>query len=220
VVVVDDECPEEGDEVIVVDPDGDVEDPDGDLEGAEGDDPDEGTTEVADPDEGTDTTDPVGEAPEEGTEVEEPQDCEPVEEEPEAEEPEGEADEAPADPVAHDGECSDAAGLVDEEGNAQSIEDTYGDLDAPHGQLHSMEVLLANCEKNPQAKGLLRALENHALHLERWQARAELRAEREAARAEAKAAREAAKAERAAAHAEAKAARAAAKAAAGHGHGH
>ena len=189
VVVVDEECPEEGDDVAEEDPEGELGDPDG-----EGEDPEGG--------------DPEGEDPEECEDVEEGEDLE-----------EGEDVSPQGDPEAREAECNEAAGLVDEEGNAQSVEDAYADVAAPFGQMHSMEVLLANCVKNPQASGLLRALENHARHLERWEARAELRAEREAQKAERKAAREAAKAERAAARAEAKAARAEAKAAAGHGGG-
>jgi hypothetical protein len=170
VVVVDDECTEEGDETVGEDPDGDAdEDPEGE--------------------------DPEGEDPEE---------CEPGE---------GEDEEAPdgtvLDPESREAECSNAAGLLDEEGNAQTVDDVYGELDAPHGQTHSMEVLLANCKKNPQAPGLLRALEVHQRNLERWEARAERRADREAAKAERKAARDVAKAER-------KAAKGAAKAARGH----
>jgi hypothetical protein len=180
-VVVEDECPEEGDEATEEDPDG------------------------------TEGEDPEGEDPEgEDPEGEDPEECEPDDGSGEdSDEPEDEVVESPeGDAEAREAECSEAAGLED----GATVEETYGDVDAPYGQKHSTEVLLVNCMKNPQAKGLLRALENHARHLERWEARAELRAERDAAKAERKAAHDAAKAERKAAHD-------AAKAASGHGGG-
>jgi hypothetical protein len=201
-VVVEDECPEEGDEATEEDPDG-TEGEDTEGEDTEGED-----TEGED----TEGEDPEGEDPEE---------CEPDDGSGEdSDEPEDEVVESPeGDAEAREAECSEAAGLED----GATVEETYGDVDAPYGQKHSTEVLLVNCMKNPQAKGLLRALENHARHLERWEARAELRAERDAAKAERKAARDAAKAERKAARdaakAERKAARDAAKAASGHGGG-
>jgi hypothetical protein len=230
-VAVPGDCPDEGDEVVVEDPDGDaddgteVEDPegdpdedgddqgeDGDDQGEDGDDQGEdGDDQGEDGDDQGEDGDAEGEDPEGDTE-----ECEPAPED----ESEGEDEGTPVDPESREGECSEAAGLVDDEGNAQTVEETYGEIDAPFGQKHSMEVLLANCMKNPQAQGLLRALENHARHLEMWEARAEMRAAREAAKAERNAARQAAKAERMAAHEAAKAARAAAKAAAGHGNGH
>jgi hypothetical protein len=199
VVVVDDECPEEGDEAIGEDPDG-TEDSDGDD--AEGGDPEGDDAEGEDPE---------GEDPEgDDTEGDDAEECEPDDVSGEdSDEPEDEVVESPeGDAEAREAECNEAAGLED----GATVEETYGDVDAPYGQKHSTEVLLVNCMKNPQAKGLLRALENHARHLERWEARAELRAERDAAKAERKAARDAAKAER-------KAARDAAKAASGHGGG-
>jgi hypothetical protein len=213
-VVVTDECPDEGDEVVVDDP---VDDPE---DGTEGEDPDgtEGEDPEGDTDEGVEDGDDQGEDGDDQAEDPEAdtEECEPVEED----DAEGEDEGTPVDPESREGECSEAAGLVDEEGNSETVEDVYGEIDAPFGQTHSMEVLLENCMKNPQAPGLLRALEVHKRNLERWEARAEMRAEREAAKAERKAAHEAAKAERMAAHEAAKAARAAAKAASGHGKGH
>jgi hypothetical protein len=204
-VVVESECPDEGDEVVVEDPDADPDD------GTEGEDPEGEDPEGEDPE----GEDPEGEDPEGDAE-----ECE-AEEEPTVEEPAEEPADEVVYPEGREGDCYEAAGLVDTDEDGEfSVDESYGDVVAPFGQKHSMEVLLANCQKNPQAPGLLRALEVHQMHLERWEARAEMRAEREAAKAERAAARDAAKAERAAAREAAKAARAAAKAAGGHGKGH
>jgi hypothetical protein len=219
-VVVEGECPDEGDEIVAGDPDADPDD------GTEGEDPEGEDPEGEDPEgEDPEGEDPEGEDPEgEDPEGEDPEgdaeECE-AEEEPTVEEPAEEPADEVVYPEGREGDCYEAAGLVDTDEDGEfSVDESYGDVVAPFGQKHSMEVLLANCQKNPQAPGLLRALEVHQMHLERWEARAEMRAEREAAKAERAAARDAAKAERAAAREAAKAARAAAKAAGGHGKGH
>jgi len=105
-------------------------------------------------------------------------------------------------------ECNGAAGIVTD----PTLEPATEEPVKTTGLDHAIERVLANCIKNPQAPGLVNALE----HLV---ANRDLHADRDAAKAEARAARDAAKTERAAAHDAAKAARDAAKAAKAATHG-
>jgi hypothetical protein len=129
----------------------------------------------------------------------------------------------PVDP-AREAECNEAAGVEITEPAEGEETDA---VEAPtHGIDHAIEVVLANCIKNPQAPGLVNALEHLVINRDRHEARvlanAERKAAHDAAQAERKAAHDAAQAERKAAHDEAKAARDAEHAAehADHGNPH
>lgn len=149
---------------------------------------DDGT--VVDGDEGS------AEEPVEGEEECEPAEEEPVEGEP-AEEPvdEGEtgeeAEAEPADEEERVAACEEAAGIVDEvptegeETEEPLEEETLTGLD------NAIDRVLANCIKNPQAPGLLNALEHLTANRERHEARMEAHAEWKAEKAEAQAAKRA-----------------------------
>ena len=68
-----------------------------------------------------------------------------------------------------------------------------GEATKGHGLDNAIEHVLANCLKNPQAPGLLNALERLAYNHERHEAHEEWKAEKQAAKDERKAEREAAK---------------------------
>jgi hypothetical protein len=115
----------------------------------------------------------------------------------ECEEPEGDGTTAPADegngdskpaPSADRGAaCKEAAGITDEAGSPS------GDgIEAPEkttGLDHAVEVVMANCIKNPQAPGLLNALRHLVANRDRHMAHEQEKAARRAAREAAKAAR-------------------------------
>jgi hypothetical protein len=114
----------------------------------------------------------------------------------------------PADP-ARETACNEAAGVEITEPVEGEETDT---AEAPtHGLDHAIEVVLANCVRNPQAPGLVNALEHLVINRDRHEARvlanAERKASHDAAQAERKAAHDAAQAERKASHDAAKAAR-------------
>jgi hypothetical protein len=97
-------------------------------------------------------------------------------------------DGAPAD-VEREADCLDAAGIEpSEEG-----EDADGEATKAHGLDNAIDHVLANCLKNPQAPGLLNALERLAANRERHEAHEEWKAEKEAAKDARKAEKEAAK---------------------------
>lgn len=88
--------------------------------------------------------------------------------------------------------CKEAAGI-------ETAEDETDDGDGEtktHGLDNAIEHVFANCVKNPQAPGLLNALERLAANRERHEAHEAWKAEREAERDAAKAERDAAKADR------------------------
>jgi hypothetical protein len=128
----------------------------------------------------------------------------------------------PVDP-AREAACNEAAG-VEIPGPAEG-EETDTDEAPTHGLDHAIEVVLANCVRNPQAPGLVNALEHLVINRDRHEARvlanAERKAAHDAAQAERKAAHDAAQVERKAARDAAKAARDAEHATkhADHGHG-
>jgi hypothetical protein len=163
---------------------------------------DEGTSEdeATSPDETTspdEAASPDEEAPgDEG----DPEECEDPDEGDEATEP-GDGDEAtqPADPADREAECNEAAGIstpAEGEGGSEGGAEDGTEEEVKKGLDHAIEVVLANCIKNPQAPGLLNALRHLVANRDRQLAhKAELAARR--------AAREAAKAARRAAHASA-----------------
>lgn len=196
---------------------------------------DDGSTDDGTTDEGTDViTDPRGG----GEEPTEPPAEEPVDEPVDCEEPgdggeePGEDGEEPAD-EGEEGEdgtegeepveeaepteeelrilaCETAAGLVEEAPEGEVAEEEPVEEEQLTGLDNAIDHVLANCIKNPQAPGLVNALERLNENRERHEAHME-------AVAAAKAEREAAKAERTAEHQAKKAEQAAAKAAGGHG---
>jgi len=89
---------------------------------------------------------------------------------------------APGDPADREAECNDAAGLDASAEGADADVKTTG-LD------HAIEVVLANCIKNPQAPGLLNALRHLVQNRDRHIAHDAEKAARRAAREAAKAAR-------------------------------
>jgi hypothetical protein len=139
---------------------------------------DEGTSqdevsskECEEPEEGDGTTDPG-----EGDETTQPED--------------------PADPADREAECKTAAGLSTvaggQGGSGGTTGETQGDVKTT-GLDHAIEVVLANCIKNPQAPGLVNALRHLVANRDRHLAH---QAEKDARRA----AREAAKTARRSAH--------------------
>jgi len=134
---------------------------------------DEGTT-----DEGDETTD-------EGDECE-ADDSDDSEGETDAGEEAEEGDDEPAD-AEREAACLDAAGID------PSDEDGGGEGTKAHGLDNAIDHVLANCLKNPQAPGLLNALERLAANRERDEAHEEWKAEKEAAKDARKAEKEAAK---------------------------
>ena len=115
---------------------------------------------------------------------------------------EGEEAEVAGDPVDRQIECETAAGVEPSDGGGEEPEKLTG-LD------NAIAHVLANCLKNPQAPGLVNALERLAENKERH-------ADHEAA----KAARAEARAERKAVHDAWKAAKQEARGSSGHGQGH
>jgi hypothetical protein len=140
-----------------------------------------------------------GEEPGEGEEGEEPT------EEP-AEEPAAEPIDEPTEEELRIQACEAAAGLVEEE----PVDGEVVEEEKLTGLDNAIDRVLTNCIENPQAPGLLNALERLTENRERHETHME-------AVAAAKAEREAAKAERTAAHQAWKAEKAAAKAGGGHG---
>ena len=108
----------------------------------------------------------------------------------------------PSDPADREAECNEAAGLsteADSQGGSDGTTASGTQADVKKTGLdHAIEVVLANCIKNPQSQGLVNALRHLVANRDRHLAH---QAENDARRA----AREAAKAARKAAH--------------GHGHG-
>ncbi len=152
-------------------------DPDGDEATAPGD-------EAASP--GDEATSPDEEAPPEGNE---PKECEEPDEG-DGTTNSGAVDEvtAQADPAAREAECNEAAGISATEAGSDAPSDVK-----KTGLDHAIEVVLANCIKNPQAPGLVNALRHLVANRDRHMAH-------EAEKAARRAAREAAKAARIAAH--------------------
>jgi hypothetical protein len=104
---------------------------------------------------------------------------------------------APGDPADREAECNEAAGVSTEaDGQGGSDGTTASGTQAEvknTGLNHAIEVVLANCIKNPQSQGLVNALRHLVANRDRHLAH---QAEKDARRA----AREAAKAARKAAH--------------------
>jgi hypothetical protein len=157
------------------------------------------TTTCAPEDEGTpddegssedETTSPGEETPgEEGN----PEECEEPDEGDETTEP-GEGDEAtqPGDPADREAECKEAAGMSTlTEGEGGAADGTEGEV--KKGLDHAIEVVLANCIKNPQAPGLVNALRHLVANRDRHLAHKAELAARRAARDAAKAARQSAR---------------------------
>ncbi len=90
--------------------------------------------------------------------------------------------------VEREAACLDAAGIEPEKDS-----DEDGDATKAYGLDNAIEHVLANCVKNPQAPGLLNALERLAANRERHEAHDEWKAEKEAAKDARKAEKEAAK---------------------------
>lgn len=97
----------------------------------------------------------------------------------------------PGDTAAREAECKEAAGLSTVRDGQSGSEGTVADGTTrgtkTKGLDHAIEVVLANCIKNPQAKGLLNALrhlvENRDRHMARKAEKALRRAAREARKA-------------------------------------
>jgi hypothetical protein len=121
----------------------------------------------------------------EGEESEAEEECPPVEEE-EAVEHEPEVTSESGD-EARQAECEEAAGLTDEPQPEVTSEGDEPEEGRSTGLDHAIEVVLANCIKNPQAPGLVNALRHLAENRDRKMARDEAKAERKAAKAAAKA---------------------------------
>jgi hypothetical protein len=105
-------------------------------------------------------------------------------------EEEEESDQEPA-PVTESGDrqasCEEAAGLSDDLPDLTTSEEGEdGSEEKVKGLDHALEVVLANCIKNPQAPGLLSALRHLAANRERKAAHDEAKAERKAAHAASK----------------------------------
>lgn len=103
----------------------------------------------------------------------------------------GEGDEttqpgASGDPADREAECNEAAGVSPAGEDEEGSEGSEGDVETT-GLDHAVEVVLANCIKNPQAPGLVNALRhlvaNRDRHLAHQAEMAARRAAREAARA-------------------------------------
>jgi hypothetical protein len=113
----------------------------------------------------------------------------------------GEGDETtkptdPADPADREAECKTAAGqstVAEGEGGSDGTLAGGTQTEVKKGLDHAIEVVLANCIKNPQSQGLVNALRHLVANRDRHLAH---QAEKDARRA----AREAAKAARRAAH--------------------
>ena len=204
--VVDDGVVDDGDVVDGVDDGTDVgdeptegEDGEDGAVGEDGEEPTEDGDDPVDDEDGVDDGTGEGEEPtddDQGEDCEEPEDG--VEEEDPAEEED--AAEADADAATYTPEdCLAAAGL--EAADEPDEKPVPGEL---RGLENATAHLLWNCLDHPN-HGLVNALTKHALRLEGWLERQELKdarkAEREAAKAEREAARAAAKAEREAAKA-------------------
>jgi hypothetical protein len=136
--------------------------PDQTSEGDESNESDEGESEESD----------EGESEESDEGEESDEECPPVEEEQESDEDDPEPTTEPGDRQA---ECEEAAGL--------SESDEGEEEEAVRGLDHAIEVVLANCVKNPQAPGLVNALRHLAENRERKMAHDEAKAERKAAHA-------------------------------------
>jgi hypothetical protein len=96
----------------------------------------------------------------------------------------------PVDPAEREAECNEAAGLTppegaDGSGTAEEVKTT--------GLDHAIEVVLANCIKNPKAPGLLNALSHLVANRDRHLAHQAEKDARRAAREAAKAARQSAR---------------------------
>ncbi|MGH2555256.1 MAG: hypothetical protein ACRDHO_06025 [Actinomycetota bacterium] len=104
--------------------------------------------------------------------------------------------EGPGDTVSREAECRAAAGMSTagdgEEGSGAAAAGETAE-EKKTGLDRAIEVVLANCIKNPQAPGLLNALRHLADNRDRHLAREAAKAERRAAREAAKDARQAAK---------------------------
>jgi hypothetical protein len=112
------------------------------------------------------------------------EECPPVEEEQESDEDDSEPTTESGDRQA---ECEEAAGLSESEEvpdlTSEEGEDGSEGEEEVKGLDHAIEVVLANCLKNPQAPGLLNALRHLAENRERKMAHDEAKAERKAAHA-------------------------------------
>ncbi|MEZ0233930.1 MAG: hypothetical protein ACAH81_03160, partial [Actinomycetota bacterium] len=100
-----------------------------------------------------------------------------------------ETDEGDPTAVEREAACLDAAGI--EPSEEDGVEG--GDTTKAHGLDNAIDHVLANCMKNPQAPGLLNALERLAANRERHEAHEEWKAEKEAAKDARKDEKEAAK---------------------------
>jgi len=105
--------------------------------------------------------------------------------------------EVSGDTVSREAECSAAAGMtVDADGEGDSEATAGGGTVSETkttGLNHAIDVVLANCIKNPQAPGLVNALRHLVENRDRHMAREAAKAERRAAREAAKTARQGAK---------------------------
>ena len=140
-------------------------------------------------DEGDETTDEGDETTDEGDECDaDGSDDSEGETEDEGEDSEETDDSDPAD-VERETACLDAAGIEPSEESEGSDDEAT----KAHGLDNAIDHVLANCLKNPQAPGLLNALERLAANRERHEAHEEWKAEKEAAKDARKAEKEAAK---------------------------
>ena len=155
----------------------------------DGDLPDAGSTDDGDTD-----TDGDSDSDSDSDECDEPEDADGEDaedaEDQDAEEPE----EEPAPEVVDDEErlaaCETAAGISEGGTGGEDVDQEAG----THGLDNAIEHVLGNCVKNPQAPGLLNALERLVANRDRHEAHEEWKAARAEERAAAKAARAAAKA--------------------------